>query len=45
MGKGSVVRPTDKKSFDSNYDKIFGVKDNEHRKTAVHKAKPAKGEK
>ncbi len=25
-GKGSKQRPTDKKSFDENYDRIFGKK-------------------
>ena len=25
-GKGSAVRPTDKKKFESNYDAIFGKK-------------------
>ena len=27
MSKGSTQRPTDKKSFDENYDKIFGKKE------------------
>lgn len=27
MGKGSTQRPTDKKQFDDNYDRIFGRKD------------------
>jgi uncharacterized protein with von Willebrand factor type A (vWA) domain len=26
MSKGSKQRPTDKKQFDENYDKIFGKK-------------------
>ena len=26
-GKGSAPRPVDKKKFDDNWDKIFGVKD------------------
>ena len=26
-GKGSDYRPTDKKKFDDNYDRIFGKKD------------------
>jgi hypothetical protein len=28
-GKGSVQRPTDKDKYDSNYDRIFGNKENE----------------
>jgi hypothetical protein len=27
-GKGSAVRPTDKKKFENNYDAIFGKKKN-----------------
>lgn len=29
MSKGSTQRPTDKKQFDENYDKIFGKKSKE----------------
>ena len=31
-GKGSKQRPTDKKKFDENYDKIFGKKKDEEQK-------------
>jgi len=27
MSKGSTQRPTDKESFDRNYDAIFGIKE------------------
>jgi len=30
-GKGSKQRPTDKKKFDENYDKIFGNKQKERK--------------
>lgn len=29
MSKGSTQRPTDKKQFDANYDRIFGRRDKE----------------
>ena len=31
-GKGSKQRPTDKKKFDENYEKIFGNKQKEKQK-------------
>ena len=31
-GKGSSQRPTDKKKYDDNYDKIFGKKKKEEKK-------------
>jgi hypothetical protein len=31
-GKGSSQRPTDKKKYDENYDKIFGKKKKEEKK-------------
>lgn len=31
-GKGSSQRPTDKKKYDKNYDKIFGKKKEEKKK-------------
>jgi hypothetical protein len=31
-GKGSKQRPTDKKKFDDNYDRIFGKKKDEEKK-------------
>ena len=31
-GKGSKQRPTDKKKFDENYDKIFGNKKGKEKK-------------
>ena len=31
-GKGSKQRPTDKKKYDDNYDKIFGKKKEEKKK-------------
>ena len=31
-GKGSKQRPTDKKKYDDNYDKIFGKKKKEEKK-------------
>lgn len=31
-GKGSKQRPTDKKKFDENYEKIFGYKKKEEKK-------------
>ena len=38
MSKGSRQRPTNKLTFDSNYDKIFSVrkKTPAHAKTSVH---------
>jgi uncharacterized protein with von Willebrand factor type A (vWA) domain len=30
MGKGSKQRPTNKTTFDENFDRIFGGKDAEH---------------
>lgn len=30
MGKGSRQRPTNKSTFDDNFDRIFGVKDVKH---------------
>ena len=32
-GKGSSQRPTDKKKYDDNYDKIFGKKKEEKKET------------
>ena len=29
-GKGSKQRPTDRKKFEENFDRIFGKKDDEH---------------
>jgi hypothetical protein len=31
-GKGSAVRPTDKKKFENNYDAIFGKKKKKEKK-------------
>ncbi len=31
-GKGSQQRPTDKKKFDQNFDRIFGNKDKKDKK-------------
>jgi len=38
MSKGSRQRPTNKLTFDANYDKIFSVrkKTPDHAKTSVH---------
>lgn len=36
-GKGSKQRPTDKKKYDDNYDKIFGKKKEEKKKQRMTK--------
>jgi hypothetical protein len=45
MGKGSNQRPTNKGKFDDGYEKAFGAKKDEHRRTDSKTAKPAGGNK
>ena len=40
MGKGSKQRPTDKKKFNANYDRIFGKKEEKCKKNTKSQSEP-----